>query len=95
MDTSQGDEGILVGGASLESPSGMTLVMTVGSDAPRAFDLGERQRTFIGREHDCELVLDDQRVQHEVQPIRGIGGPGYRDMLILDFEEVRGGHEPG
>lgn len=33
------------------------------------------------------IVLDDRRVQHEVEPVRALNGSGHRDVLLLDFDE--------
>jgi hypothetical protein len=33
------------------------------------------------------IVLDDRKVQHEVEPVRALNGGGSRDMLLLDFDE--------
>jgi hypothetical protein len=41
---------------------------------------------FAGRlEAGDTLIVDDRRVLHEVSPVTPIGGPGARDMLIIDF----------
>lgn len=34
------------------------------------------------------MIVDDRVVEHEVEPVRGVFGPGHRDMLILDFEDA-------
>ena len=34
------------------------------------------------------ILLDDQRVWHQVEPIRGMGKTGLRDMLIIDFDAI-------
>jgi pSer/pThr/pTyr-binding forkhead associated (FHA) protein len=98
MDTSPGDEGILVGGASFESPSGRTLVVSAGSDAPRAFELAERRRTVIGRELGCELVLEDQRVSRRHAFIELVNGQhllrdlGSSNGTFLNGLRVNAGH---
>ncbi|HZU98931.1 MAG TPA: FHA domain-containing protein [Planctomycetota bacterium] len=98
MDTSPGDEGILVGGASFESPSSMTLVVTTGSDPPRAFGLAERRRTIIGRELDSQLVLEDQRVSRRHASIELVNGQhllrdlGSSNGTFLNGLRVNVGH---
>jgi hypothetical protein len=34
------------------------------------------------------VIVDDRMVEHEVEPVQGLSGPGHRDMLILDFEDA-------
>jgi hypothetical protein len=34
------------------------------------------------------ILLNDQQVWHQVEPIRGMGKTGHRDMLIIDFDAI-------